>query len=144
MKRFIIALPALLALAFAFALPASAQFRIEAVTATNTIPAATTNSLTATVMDSTRVSEMALQINSRLGGAGTSAVVYTVQKSVDGSRYVTAFTLSATANGTNYVAVITNITTQAVPYWKVTQVENPNASAITNLAIYYGMKRNSD
>lgn len=132
-------------IALALAPQAQAQFRDTAVVITNVVPATTTNTSPGTaVIDATRVKDVSVQWVLRLTGAGTTAIPFVVQRSVDGANWATAFTISVTPSGTNWATVMTNINAQAVPYYRIYSIQNDNASAITNLAVTYGVKRNVD
>lgn len=132
-------------IALALTPTAHAQFRDTAVVITNQVPATTTNTSPGTaVIDATRVKDVSVQWTLRLTGAGTTAIPFVVQRSVDGSNWATAFSISVTPSGTNWATVITNINAQAIPYYRVYSIQNDNASAITNLAVVYGVKRNAD
>lgn len=124
---------------------AAAQFRNDPISITNTVPANTTNSSPGSaIIDASRVSQFSLQFALKLVGAGTTAIPFTVQRSVDGANWVTGFSISVTPSGTNTASALTNVITGAIPYWKVSAVQNDNASAITNLVVTPGIKRNVD
>lgn len=102
---------------------------------TNHIPAAATNTLNSPIT-LTRYDQMAIQLVFKLNGSGTSATVWNFDHSADGTNYTTgALALSLSANGTTAVTITTNITVNATGYWRLRTVENPNASAITNLQV---------
>lgn len=127
------------------ALPASAQLKTETVSMTNWVAVTTTNtSIGSAVIDASRVKDVALQITCKLQGSGTTAIPFVVQRSVDGSNWADAFTISITPAGTATKTVLTNINTQAIPYWRIYSIQNDNASAITNLVAVYTLKRNAD
>lgn len=145
-KFFSLLLVGVAALAGLLAAPnAAAQFRGETLSITNHVPATLTNSSPGSaVIDVSRVKDVAVQIVLKLMGAGTTAIPFTFQRSVDGSNYATAFTLSVTPAGTATATAMTNINTQAFPYWKISAIQNDNATGITNLVVTYGIKRNAD
>lgn len=141
----LIALACTALIALALGPAAQAQFRDTPVVITNVVPATTTNTSPGTaIIDATRVKDVSVQWVLRLTGAGTTAIPFVVQRSVDGANWATAFSISLTPSGTNYVTTTTNINAQAFPYFRVYSIQNDNASAITNLAVTYGVKRNVD
>lgn len=101
---------------------------------TNNIAAATTNTYNS-VITLTKYDEVALQPIFQLTGAGTSAVVFRFSKSVDGTNFIAdaSRTISVTAAGTTVVSGISNQLVGAVGYLRLDTIENPNASAVTNL-----------
>lgn len=124
---------------------ASAQGRVETLSITNVVPASSTDSAPmAGIIDASRVTQFALGGLVKLQGAGTSAVTYTVARSLDQSNWQTSFTLAVTAAGTTVVPWGTNVTCGAFPYWKITSLQNGNATALTNHIVYVGTKRNAD
>lgn len=123
----------------------AAQGRVETLSITNVVPASTTDSAPmAGIIDASRVSQFALGGLVKLQGAGTSAITYTVARGFDQANWQTAFTLAVTAAGTTGVPWGTNVTCGAFPYWKITSVQNANATALTNHLVYVGTKRNVD
>lgn len=103
---------------------------------TNHIPATATNTLNSPIT-LTKHGDFALFINFKLNGAGTSVAIFRFEHSVDGTNYTAnAHNLSITANGTTAVSGgPTNLTVGPTGYWRLATVENPNASAITNLVV---------
>lgn len=125
----------------ASALTTHAQWVWESADSTHAVPASTTDTTPSTPIDAGRVDEFALQITGRLTGAGTSAVTYTIERSVTGTLWMTAFALPVTASGTNWVTAMTNVTAQAYPFWRISSRGNANAAAWTNAAVVVGHKR---
>lgn len=124
---------------------AQAQARVETLGITNVVPASTTDSAPmAGIIDASRVTQFSLFALVKLQGAGTSAITYTVKRSLDQSNWETAFTAAVTAAGTTVVPWGTNVICGAFPYWKITSVQNANATALTNHVVYVGTKRNAD
>lgn len=101
---------------------------------TNNVSATTTNTSFSVIIDAPRSTYVGLQPVFSLTGAGTSAVVFKFDKSLDRVHWESGgATVSVTANGTNVVTAASSVTLGAIGYLKLTTVENPNASAITNL-----------
>ena len=143
MKKFILSL-----LCLAFVATAHAQYLpIKSIgggtlniaaTSTNTTMSATNLA----VIEATRALDIAIQPEFKLTGAGTSAVILKFDTSIDNSRWTVAtHAISVTAAGTTVVSKATNITLGGIGYLRLSQVENPNGTAITNLAIKYVQKR---
>lgn len=109
---------------------------------TNNIPAATTNTATTYTLGRFPGSQTAISADVKLNGAGTSAVTFIFDRSLDGSNWDTGttYTLSITANGTNTVTGITNLTVGGVGYLRLKSLGNANASAVTNLTMKYTVK----
>lgn len=107
-------------------------------TSTNTTMAATNLA----VIEATRALDIAIQPSFKLTGSGTSPVVLKFDTSIDNSNWTVASqSITITAAGTATVSKAQNFTLGAVTYMRLSQVENPNASAITNLTIRYVQKR---
>ena len=126
----------LLTLLGLLAVTASAQ-QYQATTilngGTNNVAAATTNSSVAQIIGLTRFDSAVFEVNFKLTGAGTSAVVYKIDESADGTNWVTnTRSLSVTANGGTTVVGLTNFTVNSVGYLRWNVIEQPNANALTN------------
>lgn len=103
---------------------------------TNNLAAATTNSTAAKVIGLAKYDQVAIDVKFKLIGSGTSAVVLKLDEGLDGSNWVAnTRTISITAAGTSTVYFCTNYTVDSVGYLRLNVIENPNASAITNLQI---------
>jgi hypothetical protein len=108
---------------------------------TNNVPAATTNS-TAIIIPVTRSTDVALQPSFKLTGSGTSAVVFKFDESLDAATWKPAvISVSVTASGTSTVMALSSSTIDAVGYLRLSSIENPNATAVTNLVLKYATKR---
>lgn len=128
---------------FALALPSQAQraFVDPVGSLTNAIPASTTNTVTHTAIDMEGYDEFGLLLIGKLTGTGTSAVTYDVHKSLDGTNYLSAFTIAITGNGTNAVPIHTNVTCGSFRWWKIATIGNANTNAWTNSVAFVGTKR---
>lgn len=138
----------ILAAAGLFTAPeARAQYVLKtALGGTANVAASTTNTTFATtnttMLEVTRGLDIAIQPYFKLNGTGTSPVVLKFDTSIDNTRWtVAAQSITITANGTNEVSKVSNFTLGAVGYIRLSQIENPNASAITNLTIGYAQKQ---
>ncbi len=129
-----------LVLILAASLPVRAQFYGETASITNFFAATTTNTVTTAVIDVTRWDEFTIQPVFKLDGAGTTACVFTLKKSVDGVNYVADSTISVTPAGTATVSAAASVTAGSFPYYQITQVSNPNSAGMTNLVINIGKK----
>jgi len=112
---------------------------------TNNLAAATTNSTAAKVIGLAKYDQVAIDIKFKLVGSGTSDVVFKLDEGLDNSNWVAnKRTIAVTANGTGTVYFCTNYTVDTTGYLRLNVVENPNASAITNLQIraYVKPRRN--
>ena len=127
-------------------LPArAAQFDVETITIgadvgnlTNTVAAATTNSSLAVVISCQKFKKCGIALQTKLHGAGTTAINYIYTKTADGSNYTTANTgsFTVTPTGTLTVNTIVSIDATGLKGIKLTEIDNPNATALTNLAAY--------
>jgi hypothetical protein len=120
------------------------QFNVEAVTIgtdvgnlTNTVAATTTNSSMAVAISTQKYKKLGLAVQTKLAGAGTTAVDYIYTKTADGSNYTTANTgsFTVTPTGTVTVNTIVSIDATGLKGIKITTINNPNAAALTNLAV---------
>lgn len=108
---------------------------------TNNISAASTNSTLDVRMTATRSPYLTPQVTFALNGAGTTAVVFKFDESVDGANWApSTFTISVTPAGATSVSGLTRQTVGASGYFRLRIVENPNASAVTNLLLRYSTK----
>jgi hypothetical protein len=137
---------ALLLITVAAAFGAHAQYNIDATSFTGAAitncAATTTNTISSPVtIPVTRANNAGLGTSFKLGGSGTSAVVLKYDASVDNVAWETAaFSQTITANGTNTVYSVDNIATVGYGFIRLSSIENPNASLITELKIMVGQK----
>jgi hypothetical protein len=144
MKK-LIAILSLALLAIAFAPPLAAQsYSLQATTlngGTNNVATATTNTSFAVIMPCVRSTVIAPQVTFKLNGAGTDTIVFKFDHSVDGSNWKSAGTsLSVAANGTTLVTGNTSIAAGGIGYIRLSTVENPSSSSVTNLVLKYATK----
>jgi len=84
---------------------------------------------------------LAIQPTFKLTEAGTSTVVLKFDESVDGSTWkIASRSISVAANGTTTVGTVLNITDAAAKFFRVSQIENPNTGALTNIVVKYAYK----
>lgn len=131
----------LLVLGLLVAVNASAQ--LSCVTCldggTNNIAATTTNSYSFSYH--VRGSQISVQPVFKLTGAGTTALVFVLDTSLDNSNWKTsAHRIGLAAAGTTSVTTISNITVGAIGYVRLASVENDNANAVTNLTVIFSSK----
>lgn len=144
--RYLITIAAILLMAFAWLPNAEAQSYNLPMTelngGTNNVAKATTNATLNVIMTATRSDAIAIQPIFKLDTNGTEVVVFSFDHSIDGANWQSAATtLSITANGTNTVTGITNVTLGAVGFVRLRSIENPNTDgAITNLVLRYATK----
>lgn len=113
------------------------------VNATNALAATSTNSYTTQlVMDAQKYKEVGIAVSLKLTGAGTTPVIFSVQESLDGSTWATTpkHVFSVTPAGTAERNVVTNITANAVGYFRISAIQNDNSAAVTNLSVVYSLK----
>lgn len=140
-----IKLLSVIAAVFAFAVNAQAQRYVDALSGgTNNIAASTLKSATnsAIILGRLPGGEVGVQADYVLDGAGTSAVTFVFERSVDGVTFdaATTYTLSGAAAGTARVANTTNFTVDGFPYLRVKSMQNTNSSSVTNLYLRYTIK----
>jgi hypothetical protein len=105
------------------------------------IEATITNTTVRATIPATRALNIAIQPTFVLAGAGTSAVVFKFDTSVDGSNWTSAaHSITVTANGTNTVSTTANVAVNAIGFLRLSSVENPNGTAINSLVIKYADK----
>lgn len=81
---------------------------------------------------------LGLQIDYKLSSTGDSNVVFTLQKSLDDSTFENVTTFLKAANGTNTVTIVTNLTTGAVGFWRIKQIDYIGSASdgyLTNLVV---------
>lgn len=110
---------------------------------TNTVAAASTNSSLAVGISCKENNHLALSIRTKLAGSGSTAVNYLFTGTVDGTNYSSATyaTVSVTPNGTTAVQTITNLDVSGLAAIRLESIQNPNASALTNLQFNVGRKK---
>lgn len=141
MKRLFIALFAIVAVGLST--HAQTYNAGRATGGTNIIAATVTNTTTAvtSAIPATRGSTLTIQPTLYLSGAGTTAVVISLDTSVDGSEWQSgAYRVSITPAGATKVGTITNLSLGSVGFVRVGSIENPNANSITNLIVRYSQK----
>ena len=143
MKKFLkIALAAIAAIAMAG--NALAQYTLQSTSlngGTANVAAATTNAVTTPVLTVVKSSDVAIQASFKLTGAGTSAVVFNFDESIDNSSWKSnSRTLSVTPAGTTTVVNMGNYTLGGAGFLRLSSVQNPNSAAITNLVLKYSYK----
>jgi len=84
---------------------------------------------------------LAIQPTFKLTEAGTSTVVLKFDESVDGSTWkIASRSISVAANGTTTVGTVLNITDACANFFRLSQIENPNTGALTNIVLKYAYK----
>jgi hypothetical protein len=84
---------------------------------------------------------LAIQPTFKLTEAGTSTVVFKFDESVDGSTWkIASRNISVAANGTTTVGTVLNITDAGGNFFRLSQIENPNTGALTNIVVKYASK----
>lgn len=98
----------------------------------------TTNS---TPIAITKASNVALQVESKLQGAGTSAVIFRFGASADGVTYTSNYLLvTNTAAGTTLVSSVRDVAVGGIGFLRLESINNANATAVTNLFVRYAFK----
>lgn len=114
----------------------AATFNIAA-TSTNTTVAATNGAS----IYATKANYLAIQPSFKLTGSGTSTVVFKFDESVDGTNWkIASRNISVAANGTTAVATVLNLTDACPGFFRLSQIENPNSTALTNISVVYSYK----
>jgi hypothetical protein len=134
-------------LALAFTVPVKAQsYNLKYIGGpTANSPASTDNTTWYTtnsaVIAVTKASDVALQVDSKLQGAGTSAVIFRFAASADGASWTSSYLLvTNTANGTTLVSSTRNLTLGGIGFLRLESINNANATAVTNLFVRYAYK----
>lgn len=84
---------------------------------------------------------LAIQPTFKLTEAGTSTVVFKFDESVDGSTWkIASRSVSVAATGTTTVGTVLNITDACANFFRLSQIENPNTGALTNIVVKYAYK----
>ena len=143
MKKFLIAsIVALSIVAFSPQLKAQSQSL-----GTPTVAAATTATVSSNnVATVTKQQNVVLAFTSRLSAAGTSNLVYTFSRSIDGTYYdaITKYTITIPATGTTTNTYATNLNIGGFQYLRLDSIDNFNSSGVlTNYAIRYSIKPNA-
>ncbi len=122
--------------------PAQAYDADTVTLSTNSVAATTTNLTTTGKIYVGNQSQVAVQVAANLAGSGTSVVGFKIEHSVDGTNFAQSpHTLLLTANGTNTVYALTNFSVVGYGWLNVSSITNPNASAVTNIVVRYGDKK---
>ena len=120
------------------------QYTIRSLTPTNYVAAQVASNYTAYAASKITITKydlLALQLTGQLNGAGTSAIQAVFDASVDNTNWnPAAVVLSVNANGTTAVVINTNLSLQAVGYYRLNYVTNASANACTNLQVLYALK----
>lgn len=142
--------PLLAVVAVAF-VPLSAQ--AQSATDDGVLPFASNASFAATSTNATwassnyvaapvRSSAITLQTTLKLTGAGTTAIVLKFDSSVDRVKWMTGtHSVTITPAGTSEVTDVENVTIGAIPFLRLSSVENPNSAAATNITVKWVGKR---
>jgi hypothetical protein len=126
-----------------FTLSAFAQVDINTTSlngGTNNIASTTTRNFTIP-LSITRGSQMAIQLSCKALGATTSNVTVNMDESVDNVIWEASkrsFVLAL--NGTSVVNVVTNYNFGAVPFVRISSIQNGAGEAITNIVVKYSVK----
>ena len=109
---------------------------------TNAVAGPGTNSSLAVVVDVQGQKNIALSLRTKLDGAGTTAANYLFVGTVDGTNYSgdTKRTLVVTPTGTLTVNTVTNFDCTGFKSLKLTTIQNPNTTVLTNLQFDVGYK----
>jgi hypothetical protein len=108
---------------------------------TNNVATATTNTSFAVTLVGTRSTVMGVQARFKLNGAGTDSIVFKFDHSIDGTNWKAAGTsLTVAGNGTNEVTGNTSVALGGIGYLRLSTVENPSSSSVTNLYLTYVTK----
>lgn len=142
MKK-LLALLALLGLA---PLAQAQQYFVETVSSAATIAAS--GSITpGTKIPVRPYSNVAIQVSFKLSGSGTSNIVASFAKSVDGTTFETtpSVTVTVAASGTTTVSGVSNVALGGVGWLKLVSVTNANTpSTVAELSIKTAVKRPFD
>lgn len=130
------------------ALPAQAQYRRYIgpqpliASQTQIYLAATTNTVNAEI-DARESEYVALLIQFRTLGAGTSNIVFNLQRSLDRTTYESAqnYKFTLVASGTNTVNLLTNINVGSVGFLRLNTIENTATNIMTNVVVNYTLKQ---
>ena len=114
----------------------AATFNIAGAS-TNTTVAATNGS----AIYITKANAIAIQLTFKLTEAGTSTVVSKWDESVDGTTWkIASRSISLAATGTTTVGTVLNLTDVCGGFMRLSQIENPNTGALTNVVMKYVYK----
>lgn len=109
---------------------------------TNNVAAATTNSYTHNI-DVRKQDNACLQISFAMVDTSTTTIDLVLLKSLDASTWDTVDlkTITLTADGTNTVCCVTNLSTAGLGWYRLSTIANTSAVALTNLSFSYAIKR---
>jgi len=132
-------------LGLGLALSAGAQqYRWVSVGCTNNVPNnSTTTENLGSVINCTRYGEVALDIEFKLTGAGTTACTFKFARSVDGTNYnsVAPIEVAMAPSGTTAVRTNLSVTMGPIGYLKLSSITAANNSqAMTNIVVGYALK----
>lgn len=104
---------------------------------TNAIPATTTNTANVNI-GVEDLNELALQITFNLAASVgvNSNITATLERSVDGTNWVSWGALAQTSSGTTTVSLVTNLTIGAIPRLRIGPIINANTVAVQNLSFW--------
>lgn len=109
-------------------------------------PASTDNTTFYTTNSTTYVArgnQLGIQVDFKLQGAGSSAVVFRFDSSLDGINWTaSSILMTNTASATTLVTKTQTFDVGGVPYFRLTSINNGNATAVTNLAVKFVSKTN--
>lgn len=132
---------ALALLAFSPCAKAQWNLQLPVPGGTNNCTATTTNTTFTTSQPTAAFTvppqtDLPIQIVFKLTGSGTSACVFKFDESADNVNWkANAYSVTVTANGTSTVNNTGNFNIKGMPFLRLQTIENPNASAITNLLV---------
>lgn len=127
------------------ALHAQSSFGVVTLLAggTNNVAAATTNTYTIT-LDCRKLTEVGLTLQFKGRSTNASDIVFTFYRSADGTNYSTVnpHLVTLTADTTNTVTCVTNLTVGNIGWLKLTSIGNPSeGDQLTNVLVCYSVKR---
>lgn len=143
MKKFYPIAILIAAAAFLVVYFAQAQVPTDGVEGFSAASCAATTTVTRNfVIDVGKQANVGVQITANVSAASVSNLVFTFQRSVDGSQYDTVGqTVTWVGNGTNTKSILTNLPSSGARYIKLTTYawDDP-ATYVTNLSVKYAVK----
>ena len=141
MKKLFLAIIALAAVSLTADAQSAASYQ---GISTPTVAAATTATVsTNNVIGTIKQQNLALAFTFKLSASGTSNVVYTFARSIDGANYdtITKYTITIPATGTSTNTFSTNLNVGGFTYLRLDSIDNFNATGVlTNIATGYAIK----